>query len=383
MVTRVCVLVDDPNSTVTRIRLSVPFERMSQDGSIEWSIHSFSDFHPRMVGCYDVFVLQRAASRSAYAAASYLVISGAPYVYEIDDLLTEVPEFLPHQSHYSHRRSQILKMIGWANVVSVSTPVLAARILRHNDRQMIVPNYGTNAKNSALGETESGDVSVTTMIIASSDLLLLDFIAPAMAAVQQQFGDSLRIVAIGPAGPALVARGVRVTALGILSPEEFYNHLAGLRSAFAVMPLDDSVFSSCKSAVKYFDYALASIPCICSDVSPYKDVVHDRETGVLVANTPESWAQAMRDFIERPVEREEVAKRAKERVAERHGLDITVQAWRDAIVKAREPRVVPKRIAAIRLLRLLFHSTFIRPFNTIRSMNHARVRKRRLRRHAA
>ena len=60
----------------------------------------------------------------------------------------------------------------------------------------------------------------------------------------------------------------------------------------------DTGFNRSKSALKFLEYAALGIPSICSDMSVYRDSVRHEETGLLIANDPDCW----RDALERTVD---------------------------------------------------------------------------------
>ena len=74
---------------------------------------------------------------------------------------------------------------------------------------------------------------------------------------------------------------------------DFIAWVRTLPNAVAVIPLEDSRFAACKSAIKWMEYAEAGIPVLCSDVRPYRDVIESGRTGWLVANEAEAWDRAI------------------------------------------------------------------------------------------
>ena len=62
---------------------------------------------------------------------------------------------------------------------------------------------------------------------------------------------------------------------------------------WGVAPLLDTPFNRAKSALKFFEYSALDLASICSDVSVYRDAVEPGETGILVANDPDSWRDVL------------------------------------------------------------------------------------------
>ena len=107
--------------------------------------------------------------------------------------------------------------------------------------------------------------------------------------------------------------------------------MASRPNTIGLIPLDDNKFNRCKSAIKYFDYALAGVPCICSDVVPYSPIIESNQTGLLCDNTRDAWVAAVRSLAENPQRRAEVASRALARVAQEHNLNASARAWQQML----------------------------------------------------
>jgi glycosyltransferase involved in cell wall biosynthesis len=176
--------------------------------------------------------------------------------------------------------------------------------------------------------TEGGPV---TILVASTDTVRVDMVIPALRRVAQAHGEQVRMVAIGPIAHELRRNGVPAKAHPILSYAEFRGYLDGLKDAIGVIPLDDSLFSSCKSAIKYVDYTFAGIPAICSAVSPYRDVVQDGWSGLLVPNGESDWFNAIDRLVRDPRERRRLVTNALAYCRANCSLDIAAQQWNELL----------------------------------------------------
>jgi hypothetical protein len=130
----------------------------------------------------------------------------------------------------------------------------------------VIPNCTENHR----PPVDHRDGDAVSLLVASSDSVRVDFLVPALKRVCSEFGDGVRIVAIGPPGEALQAAGVPVARIDMLPYEDFQRFISTQHNSIGLIPLDDSHFSSCKSAIKYVDYALSGIP-VRSNVPPYAD----------------------------------------------------------------------------------------------------------------
>ena len=283
----------------------------------------------------DVLVVQRNPSLNVLAAMRLAFNVDMPVVYDIDDLLTEVPPFLQSHEALQAARGPIIACLGAADVVTTTTPRLKEQLLAHAETVCVIPNCAdatevdVAAKHSAAGPV--------TLLVASTDTVRVDMVIPALRRVAQTHGDRVRIAAIGPIAHELHRNGVPVMAHPIMSYAEFRGYLAGLTNAVGVIPLKDSLFSSCKSAIKYVDYAFAGIPAVCSAVSPYNDVVRDGAAGLLVPNVEADWFNALDRLVRSPQDRCRLATNAIACCRANYSLDSAAQRWNDLLSRLHLP----------------------------------------------
>ena len=65
----------------------------------------------------------------------------------------------------------------------------------------------------------------------------------------------------------------------------------------AVAPLEDTNINRSKSNLKYLEYTALNIPGVYSNIGPYKEI-GEKNTGIVVNNTPEEWENALINLIE-------------------------------------------------------------------------------------
>lgn len=95
-----------------------------------------------------------------------------------------------------------------------------------------------------------------------------------------------------------------------------------------IAPLRPGIFTDAKSAIKVMEYGALGIPCVASDVTPYRDYVIDGVTGWIVRR-PEQWAQRLRELVNDEAMREEMGAKARE-VASQHTIQTGWQDWEAA-----------------------------------------------------
>lgn len=226
---------------------------------------------------------------------------------------------------------QALRMV---DAITVPTPRLREKMTAYNQHVYIVPNCAAMMPRPA--QHYATDDHLVTLVVASSDTVRVDFIVPALQRLMADPEVHICLVGIGPVGKFLADAGLAVAALELMPYDQFRMFLATLDNAIGIIPLDDSPFSACKSAIKFIDYALTGIPAVCSAVPPYSDVVQHGVTGILVANEVEAWYATVKQLAHTPTARQKLVA-AAQAYCRTHGvLNRAAEHWHEvfATVKA-------------------------------------------------
>jgi glycosyltransferase involved in cell wall biosynthesis len=93
------------------------------------------------------------------------------------------------------------------------------------------------------------------------------------------------------------------------------------RFDIGVAPLDNVPFAEGKSDIKWQEYSAMGAAFIGSNVGPYRRSVRDKHTGLLVANTPESWYAGLENLVVNATRRKELANNAYNEVKIKHSIE--------------------------------------------------------------
>lgn len=284
------------------IRLRFPLERLAESEPGAWDIvfRAVFDLSPEDMRGVGAVIIQRQASPFIVRLARRLAEARIPYIYEIDDLLWDMPAFLESASVWTRRRAELLELIRNADFVSTTTERLAEKLRPFNPNVAQIPNVLPQTTAEESDNLEQSPV----LLIGATDRMAVAHVIPALVRLQEH--SDIPVVAVGPVAEALAAAKVRVQSYPLMEYREFAGFLRRFADAVAValLPLDGSEFSGCKSPVKYLSYAEARIPVIADAVPPYSDIiVHDRN-GWLADGTPEGWERAIRTLLDERSRRE-------------------------------------------------------------------------------
>lgn len=263
---RVLVLTHDPRSSVAQIRLLRPLQMRVDQGAVALRLRGFHQLRRSDTHWADIVILQRATGAQQLAAMRLWQAAGIPVIYEIDDLITEPAEHLAQSQALRRARPELRALLAGADRITASTAPLVDEMQAYGPPVSWVPNGIAAFDGPAARHGTPGPVS---LIVASSDRQQLDALGDALASLlasgQTRGADApaIELWGVGPVAAALDARGLPHRVLPVLPPDQFLSTLARLPNPVGVIPLDDSRFSRCKSAVKFLDYASAGISPAC------------------------------------------------------------------------------------------------------------------------
>ena len=326
-------LAGDIDALIAQIRLVTPLTALCQRHGWTLTLKSFHDCAADDLRRAQVLVVQRALTARVWRLQQLMQRQGGAVIYDIDDLLTDVAPHISNQAAVRQRVPMLLRCMHTADVVSVSTARLGLELGLELGPQtglhaaIEVPNFAWQAASLKPPTPQPG--LPVTLLFASSDQLATHFIYPALRALE-----GVKIVVVGPPAQGFVQAGLQIEAHPLMPREAFVAFARSLPNVLAVIPLEASRFAACKSAVKWFDYAAAGVPTLCSAVSPYAEVILDDATGGLVPNEPEAWRSALCRAVADNAWRARIAQAAQAQVLACHSLATTLLAWEMAVSQA-------------------------------------------------
>lgn len=286
---------DPPTAPCGRLRILDPFSAAGGH-VVRYAMQQQGEdtvFRMDQLDWADVIVTQRGfpQPRTRHLLDA-IAAAGKPVVYETDDCLPEVPDFLG-KPHYREWGPDIL---GWAarvDAVTVPTAALAEYFAPHARRVHVLPNYVTaRTRPPTLRPVAGGPGRIEIGFAGNAghrgDIAM---VAPALQRVLERRPE-VRLTFFGVA-PQGFAPGERVR---VIAPDwhydEFPARLASLGLDIGIAPLIDIPFNRCVSHLKYLEYGALGIPGVFSRVRAF-ETVRDGETGLLCDASAEAWDAAI------------------------------------------------------------------------------------------
>ena len=245
-------------------------------------------------------------------------------------------------------RDLIERLLGLADLVTTTTPVLAERLAAHTRAPIRVIR---NALDPAWYAADSSDVDPPgdpRILYHGVPVRLRDYeiARPAVDLLAREIPD-LRRVWLGAANEPRVVAAVDETRPWVAGLPEFAAALVRARPDVGLAPPRDEPFNRAKSELHWVEYAMAGVPAVVSGFDgpgPF-DVVRDGVDG-LVARSPEDWLRHLRALAESRDLRAEIGGRALERARAEYSLAARAEEWAEAYRWAAEhPRAALPRAA--------------------------------------
>jgi glycosyltransferase involved in cell wall biosynthesis len=274
--------------------------------------------YPELVSEAEVVVIQRDFPRFPDYAA---VISRARaenklVIYEVDDLIVEVPHDHISRSAFEPVLAKILRGIVEADAVITSTPVLREYLANFNPNIWLIPNLIDDAIWKLKSPPPVGQPEKSVVIGymgGGSHLPDLEMVKPVLLRLLDDYGPGIevRFWGVQPPGELLEHPSVAWFPLNILDYAEFADYLVQQKCDIFIAPLLDNLFNRCKSQIKFLEYAVMGVAGVYSRLEPYTSVITDHENGLL-ATTLEDWDACLRQMINSPDLRYRLSTNAQE-----------------------------------------------------------------------
>lgn len=330
----ILIVSRNPYSSLTILRLLKPLHAFISKFNGKIVVLQDTECKIDHIAWADVLIVHREISIHTLEIIKETRKIGTPVIYDIDDLLTNLPDW--SQGRINQAEITLIEhVISTANIVTCTSKHLQSELNKFSDNVKIVPNVIIQ-KNSNLESTQKHYSNECTLILASSDTVIVDFIINPLKQLCEEF-PNLKIVAIGQISYGLKAISSQLTEYKYCQPDEFSNILNSIKNGIGLIPLDNSLFSSCKSSIKYFHYTSCGIVTIASNVKPYSDDIRNGENGILVNNTTECWLNATKKLIDDSKLRQLMLIKAIRMWQNNGSRETAIRAWKQAFYGLPKP----------------------------------------------
>jgi glycosyltransferase involved in cell wall biosynthesis len=289
---------------------------------------------PELVSLADVVVIQRDFPRFRKAYAEVIArarTEGKPVIYEIDDLLLEMPEDHSTRRDYHGYLLAMIQAMVEADIVTASCPALVDYLRKFNPNTRLLPNYLDDQTWDfrTPDENQIGDFPVVIGYMGGETHQAdLEFVSPALLNILERFEGRVKLRLFGGKPPELLLASPFVEWISFNRDHyaEFSQFFMRQVCDIFIAPLRDNLFNRCKSVIKYLEYSVQGIPGIYSHIPAYESIVEPGVNGFIAA-TLEDWEIHLAELIEQQALRRNVGKNAQETVRRNWLLSQHCQEW--------------------------------------------------------
>jgi O-antigen biosynthesis protein len=254
-----------------------------------------------------------------------------PIIFEIDDDLTNVPTEKDHKGIYAQTAVGIKAIIQASSTVIVSTEPLGKKLSQYNANVVVIPNTISEytwfkpipiEQPPEIDNTEKFKILYMGNPTHTEDLALIKPVFENLA----HDGCSIQLYVIGGEPKDTNNEYEWYKRIKIPSASRHYPQFVPwfryISQSFdlAIAPLVDNEFNRCKSPLKYLQYSAVGLPSICSNVTPYQELVKSGINGFLVENTVEKWQEAIENVVDKIETLNEISRNAQKFVIEHYRM---------------------------------------------------------------
>lgn len=250
--------------------------------------------------------------------------TGAKMVLDLDDEPFEINEGHPAYGEIKGKSERVKRMIEISDHLVVSSPVLKESLAKFKKPITVIPNAIDPALwNLKKKKHNDGKIRIG-WIGSSSHIADIPVVESAIRRIIDKY-DNVEMYFYGFVGGDFGGekesyKGRVFNLGGTMNYEQFPQFMADTGIDITIAPLLDTHFNRSKTPIKWFESSMLEIPMVLSNVTPYREVVEDKKTGLL-ASSSSQWIKYLSLLIESEEERIKIGKAAKKRVLELHTID--------------------------------------------------------------
>ena len=283
----------------------------------------------------DILVASRVAvpdEGTALRLLEYCRKNNIKTVYETDDHLFGLPAWETNSCHYAHTLPAAKIFAENSNMMIVSSDALKEQYREWNERIITAPNtlderLWSPPANMMTGHQGRSRIRILYMGTSThlNDLLIVE---NAIKKLSHKWGDKVAFDVIGITRDQNTMDWINPIPVPNSNYVEFVKWLCKANCwSIGIAPLEKTEFNRCKSYIKYIDYAALGLVPVCTDFSPYQDVIRNGENGILVENDTQSWFNALDGLIADHERLGQLAENAYQDFLTHHQLKTQVTHW--------------------------------------------------------
>ncbi len=364
---KIAIVPNNTDNNCYGVRNAMPAEflrKLGHEVKVENKFEVLQDklgrkaLNPRLIDWCDVIVFNRHYNMdnpTMVNVFNYAKDNGKRVIYETDDLLEALETHNPGYREIQKNVSMVPIMAKMADACTTTGPYLKEELEKYNKDVIVLPNCvdpkkwkerKKGNKTVKVGWAGGSSHVVDLMIIMDvikelKQSLDFDFIVFGLAPMpwdeymkfnaKRHSKEKLKhVIQVAPwYGKTIeidqMFRHLQWTHQPFVKLPKFNQTLSDLNLDIGLCPLEDTRFNRCKSAIKFYEYAMVGTATLASQVSPYKE-----EVGYCAKNRHNKWKSKLRRLIEDVSFRNDLARTQRNWVLENRDINNQINKWEDA-----------------------------------------------------
>jgi glycosyltransferase involved in cell wall biosynthesis len=268
---------------------------------------------------------------------------GACLIYAIDDNLLDLELEGPVRIGPSVDQLMVVRYFAReADGIIVSTARLKERLIRFNNRIIVVPNALDERLIEGRMRTARRAVHDGPKVIGymgththDADIMMIN---QTLREISRKYVGAVEIQFVGAVADSAVISALDRLPFRVLDVSAHVEYPAFMNWMMkniwwdlGIAPLEEDAFTQCKSDIKFLDYSAMGIAGIYSRVPAYEETVCHLETGYLASNNTAGWLKAIDTLLTNDSLRRSIAEKAGQYLFSTRTLKQCAQNWGNAI----------------------------------------------------
>lgn len=288
------------HSPCSYIRLIKPLEKLNK----EKFVIQFIDYKDIDYEKINVLIIQRIAIRDICVQNNIIEKcknNNVKIIYEIDDLLINMPKFHVEYKIFETMKSLIIKWIVNSDQVWVSTPKLKEHLSVYSDKIIVFGNF----INMKLNKKES-------IYKKNKKFRILYFGGPGhledLKLIEQSFENNFDfikkyihfdVIGLPDNYKKPYFNHIRFSDVEFCKYPLFTTKLSKLKNYdLGLIPLVENDFNLCKSNIKFLDYTNLGLISMGSNIGSISNTIVDKKNGILIDNAKANWVNEIQNIME-------------------------------------------------------------------------------------
>lgn len=321
------------NNTGSKLWRFYPQKRLLEQLGWEFRIVSYEDFSLDIIKDFDLVIVEMFYSKQGKVIDS-IHKQGKPVIYEIDDVIEDVPEGHPGFPPDTEKTQALLDCLRKVDAITTTTEQIKEKYQSINKNIYVLPNYLDLEiwENDIVIPKIKNEIRIG-WIGSTSHKPDLEMIKPVLERViccKRKFvhmgygGASGGLLTEYLYGKDIFKGLAHEYVMGAL-PEQYPSKIKTLALDIGLAPLVDNKFNHYKTPCKWLEYSINKIPGIYSKVV-YSRVVQHGVDGFLAGDLAE-WEKYLRILIDKPDLRKRIAENAYQRAKNDFNIVDYIEEW--------------------------------------------------------